>query len=157
MADWVNIQNANLEPNAPLISSTMFALRDNVIALAQGAPGAPRIAESALVDTAINAGNTNRVEPGTVIRYRADSEQWTSEGVEFQTVVDEYLNNTGRINIYLEHQRAPGASGDARSFVRIMVNNNVIWDDESASSTWVTRNTNITIHRNVRIRVQHRR
>ena len=43
MADYVSIQNENLEPGAPWISATAFALRDNPVAIAEGAAGAPRI------------------------------------------------------------------------------------------------------------------
>ena len=50
MADYTNISDATLEPNAPLISSTMLALRDNPIAIAEGAAGAPRVRSAALQD-----------------------------------------------------------------------------------------------------------
>ena len=50
MADYTNISNATLEPNAPLISSTMLALRDNPTAIAEGAAGAPRVQSAALQD-----------------------------------------------------------------------------------------------------------
>ena len=56
MADWVNIANATIEPDAPLVSSTMFALRDNPKAIAEGAPGAPRVVDRALSTNATNAG-----------------------------------------------------------------------------------------------------
>jgi len=53
MADYVAIQNANLEPGAPWISSTAFALRDNPEAIAQGSAGAPRIQTAAIEGGAI--------------------------------------------------------------------------------------------------------
>ena len=56
MADWTDIQNDTIEPDAPLLSATMFALRDNPKAIAEGASGAPRIADGALKDTATNTG-----------------------------------------------------------------------------------------------------
>lgn len=48
MATWVNISNSNLQPGAPARSVDAIALRDNPIALAEGAPGAPRIQTAAL-------------------------------------------------------------------------------------------------------------
>lgn len=48
MADWVDIVDSALDPDAPLTSELAFAWRDNVIALAEGSPGAPRIATRAL-------------------------------------------------------------------------------------------------------------
>ena len=50
MADWVDIDNTTIEPDAPLISSTMFALRDNPKAIAEGAAGAPRVEKESLAD-----------------------------------------------------------------------------------------------------------
>ena len=44
MADYTVIQNDSIEPDAPALSRIAFALRDNPIAIAEGAPGAPRIA-----------------------------------------------------------------------------------------------------------------
>ena len=44
MADWTNIANTALQPGAPVRSIDGVALRDNPIAIAEGAAGAPRIA-----------------------------------------------------------------------------------------------------------------
>lgn len=46
MADWVNISDSALDPDAPLTSELAYAWRDNVEALAQGATGAPYISQS---------------------------------------------------------------------------------------------------------------
>ena len=48
MADWRDIPNGSIEPDAPARSIDAFAFRDNPIAIAEGAPGAPRIQDSAL-------------------------------------------------------------------------------------------------------------
>ena len=53
MATWVNISNANLQPGAPARSVDAIALRDNPIALAEGAAGAPRIQTAAIADLAV--------------------------------------------------------------------------------------------------------
>lgn len=44
MADWTAISDSFLEPGKPVRSVDGLALRDNPIALAEGAPGAPLIA-----------------------------------------------------------------------------------------------------------------
>lgn len=44
MADWTDIPDATFEPGAPAKGRDMRFLRDNPIAIAEGAPGAPRIA-----------------------------------------------------------------------------------------------------------------
>lgn len=43
MAAWTNIPSGNLAPGQPLTSAEVLALRDNPIALAEGAAGAPLI------------------------------------------------------------------------------------------------------------------
>jgi hypothetical protein len=43
MADYVTITDAQVDPEAPITSELMSALRDNPIAIAEGAVGAPRI------------------------------------------------------------------------------------------------------------------
>lgn len=48
MADWRDIPNESIEPDAPVRSIDGFALRDNPIAIAEGAAGAPRVASGAL-------------------------------------------------------------------------------------------------------------
>lgn len=48
MADWTTITETATDPDAPVTSSLLKALRDNPSAIADGASGAPRIVRSAL-------------------------------------------------------------------------------------------------------------
>ena len=43
MADYTTITDAQVDPEAPITSELMSALRDNPIAIAEGAAGAPRV------------------------------------------------------------------------------------------------------------------
>lgn len=43
MADWKNIPDTDVDPDAPVTSELMYALRDNPVAIAEGAVGAPRV------------------------------------------------------------------------------------------------------------------
>lgn len=43
MADWVNIIDSALDPDAPLTSELAYAWRDNPIAIAEGSNGAPYV------------------------------------------------------------------------------------------------------------------
>lgn len=54
MATWTNIADSALEPGRPIRSVDGLALRDNAIAIAEGASGAPRVVNAALVDNNIN-------------------------------------------------------------------------------------------------------
>jgi len=53
MATFKIIPDEVLEPNKPIRSVDGFALRDNPIAIAQGAPGAPRVQTAALEHQAV--------------------------------------------------------------------------------------------------------
>ena len=48
MATWTTIPDSSLEPGKPIRSIDALALRDNPVAIAEGASGAPRIAAAAL-------------------------------------------------------------------------------------------------------------
>lgn len=63
MATWVNISNSNLQPGAPARSVDAIALRDNPIALAEGATGAPRIQTAAIADLAVTGA---KIANGTI-------------------------------------------------------------------------------------------
>src|SRR5690625_3094477 len=53
MATYTNIPTANLEPGKPIRSVDHIALRDNPIAIAEGAAGAPRIQTNAIANSAV--------------------------------------------------------------------------------------------------------
>lgn len=48
MADWTTITDTQVDPDAPLTSGLGYAWRDNPIAIADGATGAPRIVPLAM-------------------------------------------------------------------------------------------------------------
>lgn len=48
MADWKTIPDTDVDPDAPVTSELMYALRDNPVAIAEGAAGAPRVMGIAL-------------------------------------------------------------------------------------------------------------
>ena len=52
MAEWTNIPDDVLEPGKPIRSVDAIALRDNPVAIAEGAAGAPRVLPSTAIDWA---------------------------------------------------------------------------------------------------------
>ena len=56
MADWTNLPNQAVGVGGLPSGATVTALRDNPVAIAQGAAGAPRIKDAALDTTVTNAG-----------------------------------------------------------------------------------------------------
>jgi hypothetical protein len=55
MAGWTNIPTASLEPGAPVRSLDALALRDNPIAIAEGAANAPRVQTAGIANSAVTA------------------------------------------------------------------------------------------------------
>lgn len=60
MADWVTINDSQVDPDAPLTSELAYAWRDNPVAIAEGAAGAPRVQPKAVFSPGIlgNSGIT---------------------------------------------------------------------------------------------------
>lgn len=58
MASWTSIPDSSLDPDAPVTSELAYAWRDNPIAITEGASGAPRIQQSAMMDPTAGATNT---------------------------------------------------------------------------------------------------
>ena len=56
MTTWTNISDSVLEPGDPIRSVDIIAIKENPIAIAEGASGAPRIADAALGTTVTSAG-----------------------------------------------------------------------------------------------------
>jgi hypothetical protein len=56
MATWTTLPDSSLEPGKPIRSIDALALRDNPVAISEGASGAPRILDAALGSTATTAG-----------------------------------------------------------------------------------------------------
>jgi hypothetical protein len=55
MATWTTIADATLEPGKPIRSIDGLALRDNPIAITEGAAGAPKIQTAAITDGNVTA------------------------------------------------------------------------------------------------------
>lgn len=53
MADWTNLPDTTFEPGAPAKGRDMRFLRDNPIAIAEGAAGAPRIQTAGIQNSAV--------------------------------------------------------------------------------------------------------
>src|SRR5699024_8190281 len=63
MAQWTNIPTDRIEPGKPIRAIDGLALRDNPIAIAEGAAGAPKVTENAM---SVNSIHGNRIRSGTV-------------------------------------------------------------------------------------------
>lgn len=59
MADYIEISDTQLDPDAPITSQLMYQLRDNLLAVLEGSETAPRFSFDAL--GVLKAGNSLRV------------------------------------------------------------------------------------------------
>ena len=55
MTDYTTITDTQVDPEAPITSELMSALRDNPIAITEGASGAPQVQRAAIQDAAVNS------------------------------------------------------------------------------------------------------
>ena len=86
MADWTNLPNAAVGVGGLPSGTTVTALRDNPVAIAQGAAGAPRLYLRAL----------EQLEAGNQIRSRNDTLTSASQGA-VQTLLSFNFIQTGSI------------------------------------------------------------
>ena len=89
MATWTDIPNSSLEPNAPARSIDALALRDNPVAITEGASGAPRVQIGGLTDelqSLILASSSLRVllsigQPGPLTPFISAPIAWVGTGI----------------------------------------------------------------------------
>lgn len=106
MATWTTIPDSVLEPGKPARSVDALALRDNAIAIAEGAPGAPRI-EGQQGPAVLTGG----IADGAVTNAKIASVSWykipdrPALGVYYST--SEYVLLTSRQAVGEMEARAP--------------------------------------------------
>lgn len=84
MADYIAQPDTAVDPDAPVTSDLMYALRDNPIAMFEGASGAPRLADSALNPTLAAVGAVGILWVGR----RSAAAEWNAVGAVVTGVVD---------------------------------------------------------------------
>lgn len=92
MADWFNITDTQVDPDAPLTSQLAYAWRDNPIAIAEGAAGAPLIQPRALetvegrvvLTTATTAVAVTGLDPETVLTFTGSFANGAGGNAELQ-------------------------------------------------------------------------
>lgn len=134
MADWTNLPNAAVGVGGLPSGTTVTALRDNPIALAEGKPGAPRILLPALEEIAA----------GTTIRSRIDAEvsavgEITGHGFAFI--------QRGSVRVTFEHGTNAGSIlnvGNAE-LVRIRNGSETVLATHDNTISYVSRTADVSI------------
>ena len=173
MADWTNIANTALQPGAPVRSIDGVALRDNPIAIAEGAAGAPRIVNAAITNRTIRGIKLMRIQEAPVVSVNAGDNS-AALGVTIVTgttstvstnfvtartvTIDKY---TGSLRFGFTHCGGSGTGGDgttlsSRSEARILKNGSVLATWTSGFSSCSNRSIDVSITTGDVITIQHR-
>ena len=106
MAQWTNIPTDRIEPGKPIRAIDGLALRDNPIAIAEGASGAPKISEQAFSTNSING---NRLRTNSVSNDRLVNKTITNAKIANNTITGALFND-GSVRSWIGSQSA-GAVG----------------------------------------------
>ncbi len=153
MADWTTIPDSSIEPGKPIRSIDGLALRDNPIAISEGASGAPRIVGKAAKRFAdypvlsVTAADTYSASTGSNPEPLSTTTSSTSEVVAYRFTISKY---TGSLR-FKTGQRGgsydPGEGGitTTTSTLRIFKNGTLIQTYTTSGTTFVTRTNDISI------------
>lgn len=155
MADWTTITDSQVDPNAPVTSELMSALRDNPVAIAEGASGAPKITTAALLGS--TAGTANLIMRLQEAVRAASANSYFDVGFHNRYSESGHLGVTclvpGTITAYLEHaQVAVGLT----SFVRVLKNGALVQEWSTTSAAYQVRQVNVSVAAGDVIIFQHR-
>jgi len=162
MTDWTTITDTQLDPKAPVTSELMSAMRDNPIAISEGATGAPKIRAKAaaqpsdlpsLTVTASDVYNING-SLGLVDFTLGD----TSLGNEGPGGTYDILKISGSARFSVNHYDSTGGptGGGQGAFLRLMKNDVEIASWSSYTNTPVTRTADLSITVGDEIKWLHR-
>jgi hypothetical protein len=146
MTTWTTIPTASLEPGAPARSVDALALRDNPIAIAEGASGAPKVRTPALQPPA-GGGTYKLLRLVGAIEVATSNTTYLSPEIHRGAVyVDAHIPFVvlvpGVVSVWLEH-RASGALG-ATSYARVVKNGVVVTEWSTTSTTMVARAVDVS-------------
>lgn len=115
MADYSNIPDTAIDPDAPLTSELAYAWRDNPIAIAEGAIGAPKVVSRAIrigavggID-ALDVNGISKVLISATAWFQGDGISSSNGNVSYQTTND-WANWSSAVNVV----SASGLSAGAR-------------------------------------------
>lgn len=147
MTTWTTIPNANLDPDAPARSVDALALRDNPIAIAEGATGAPKVRTAALQKPAAGStlialisgiGGTEVVATG-VTAYPSTGlgkSYDDASHIGFMALFD------GTVSLSVDHRLS---SAGATAYVRVIKNGVQVTEWSTTSTTFTTRTVDVAV------------
>jgi len=153
VADWTTIPDTTFEPGAPAKGRDMRFLRDNPIAIAEGAPGAPRIQNAGIGQNQISANRVNSISAGSSIRYLDSSTDETLNDT-FITVASVIFMNSGSVRVSFDQM---SLSNTASCIAEVRKNGALVQSFSTTSSSWVSRSLDTSVSRGDRVWIRYRR
>jgi hypothetical protein len=151
MATWTTLPDASLEPGKPIRSIDGLALRDNPVAITEGATGAPRIvglAAKRLADfpvLSVSAADTFSAAAGSNPLPLATSTTSTTEVVAFRYTIAKYTGSLRFRTSQAGGQYVDYGPVNTQSTLRIFKNGSLISTYTQNGPTLVTRTNDIAI------------
>lgn len=108
MATWTSIPDSVLEPGKPVRSVDALALRDNAIAIAQGAEGAPRVQTNGINNSAVT---TAKINNSAVTTDKINNSAVTTAKIANSNVTAAKLATGGGENNWVRARTATSAVG----------------------------------------------
>lgn len=154
MTTWTTIPDTSITTGQPIRAVDGRALRDNPVAIAEGATGAPRIygravipeefATSDGVALAVNAADTYALEVGAGY-YSSLQGFFTTNSTTFQVATDLYIRcYTGTLRFKAQHKDGNTAN-TGTSDLRILLNGVVVQTWNTGSGSYVVRTQDIAV------------
>ena len=125
MTDYIGITEAQTNPFAPLTSELVKQLRDNPLAIAEGAAGAPRVEGAALkrkllgsVETTVDTTSIELLDLDTYVAVRVQADRLTRRGEDSASASVQVSNNNGGSWLTLTTRGLPDADIESPFRVR---------------------------------------
>ena len=146
MADYVEILDTQIEPDAPLTAVLAGQWRDNCIAIAEGAAGAPRVRTLAMQPP--SAGDNHIIMRLQEADRFTDNSDYPVTGLNNRASSTQHLGFTalvaGVIRCYLQH-RVTSSFGGHSSNVRILKNRSTVQSWSTTSDSYQTRTVDVSV------------
>jgi hypothetical protein len=131
MADWTDILNSEVDTDSPITEALMTALRDNPVAIAEGASGAPQMQTGAYADGSVTLIKIGGITAGDYIIGSNDAIAQTNNDT-YEKLKEFYNPLSGVLRVYFE-LRTSNASYTA--YGRIYINGAAVGTERTTNST----------------------
>src|SRR5690625_6125710 len=134
MAQWTNIPTDRIEPGKPIRAIDGLALRDNPIAIAEGAAGAPRVQTNGIADSAVT---TAKINNNAVTTAKINNNAVTTVKIANSNVTAQKLATGGNENNWVRSRTATSTAGQVGTYAfvtRVTGGGTTSWGETEAGS-----------------------